>query len=135
MTRGTSMLSPAAQSVDDAATDGCIEPADREWIPVCGYANLLPERGAAALVGMQQVAIFRTFDGTVHAIANQDPFSGAFVLSRGIVGSRDNTPTIASPMHKQTFDLRTGRCLDDPETSVAVYPVRVRDGTIEVMVH
>jgi nitrite reductase (NADH) small subunit len=33
-------------------------------------------------------------------------------MSRGIVGSRGDAPTVASPMHKQVFDLRTGICLD-----------------------
>ncbi len=104
------------------------------WIPVCGYADLLPERGAAVLVGAQQVAVFRTFEGDVHAIGNRDPYSGAYVLSRGIVGTRGGEPTVASPMHKQVFSLVTGACLDDPATAVPIYPIRVTDGTVEVSV-
>jgi nitrite reductase (NADH) small subunit len=99
---------------------------------VCRYDDLLPERGAAALLGTRQVALFRTFDGTVHAIANRDPFTGANVLSRGIVGNRGDRTTLASPLHKQVFDLSTGACLDDPEVVVPVYPTRVRDGLVEV---
>jgi nitrite reductase (NADH) small subunit len=90
-----------------------------------------PERGVAALIGRVQVALFRTFDGTVHSIGNQDPFTG--VLSRGIVGSRGEIPTVASPLHKQVFDLRTGACLDDDTVGVPVYDVRIRDGLVEVM--
>ena len=55
----------------------------------------------------------------VHAIGNQDPFTGAFVLSRGIVGGRGEIPTVASPLHKQVFDLRTGACLDDDSVARA----------------
>jgi nitrite reductase (NADH) small subunit len=99
---------------------------------VCRYDDLLPERGAAALLGTCQVALFRTFDGAVHAIDNRDPFTGAFVLSRGIVGNRGERATLASPLHKQVFDLHTGACLDDPAVSVSVYPARVRDGLVEV---
>ncbi len=99
---------------------------------VCRYDELPPERGAAALLGTHQVAVFRTFDGTVHAIGNQDPFTGAYVLSRGIVGNRGDRATLASPLHKQVFDLATGACLDDPDVTVPVYPVRVRDGLVEV---
>ncbi len=102
------------------------------WYPVCEYSDLLPERGVAALIAGRQVAVFRTFDGAVHAIGNQDPFTGAFVLSRGIVGSRGPTPTVASPLLKQVFDLTTGRCVDDPDVGVEVYPVRVADGLVEV---
>jgi nitrite reductase (NADH) small subunit len=46
------------------------------------------------------------------------------VLSRGIVGCRGGVPTVASPMFKQVFDLRTGRCLDDPDRAVAAFAVR-----------
>ncbi|MFC0627385.1 nitrite reductase small subunit NirD [Kribbella deserti] len=99
---------------------------------VCAYEVLLPERGVAALVGDRQIALFRTHDGTVFALDNQDPFSGANVLSRGIVGSRGEVPTVASPMYKQVFDLRTGQCLDDPEVRVASYPVSVVDGQVVV---
>ena len=103
------------------------------WRVVCRYRDLPPERGVAALIGRVQVALFRTFDGSVHSIGNQDPFTGAFVLSRGIVGSRGEIPTVASPLHKQVFDLRTGACLDDDSVVVPVYDVRVRDGLVEVM--
>jgi nitrite reductase (NADH) small subunit len=92
---------------------------------ICRYDELLPERGVAALVDGHQVALFRTHDGTVYALDNRDPFSGANVLSRGIVGSRGDIPTVASPMYKQVFDLRTGVCLDDPDVSVATYTVAV----------
>ncbi|WP_371407387.1 nitrite reductase small subunit NirD [Kribbella sp. NBC_00662] len=99
---------------------------------VCEYDVLLPERGVAALLGDVQIALFRTHDGEVFALGNQDPFSGANVISRGIVGSRGDVPTVASPMFKQVFDLRTGACLDDPEVSLPVYAVQVVDGQVVV---
>ena len=103
-----------------------------KWTVVCPYPRLEPERGVAALVDGAQVALFRVHDGEVHALGNLDPISGAAVLSRGIVGSRGDVPTVASPMHKQVFDLRNGECLDQPGVRVPVYPVRVRDGLVEV---
>ena len=102
------------------------------WTAVCACADLEPERGVAALIGGEQVALFRTFDGALYAIGNQDPFTGAFVLSRGIVGTRGDIPTVASPLHKQVFDLRTGVCLDDETTAVPVFGVRERGGQVEV---
>jgi nitrite reductase (NADH) small subunit len=104
----------------------------RTWVAVCPFELLLPERGVAALVAGEQVAVFRTFDGMLHAIGNQDPHSGAFVLSRGIVGSTGDAPTVASPLFKQVFDLRTGRCVGEPAVTVPVHDVRCRDGVIEV---
>ncbi|MEU6414998.1 nitrite reductase small subunit NirD [Microbispora sp. NPDC046933] len=102
------------------------------WTPVCSYTDLLPERGAAVLVGDRQVAVFRTFDGALYALGNLDPFSGAYVMSRGIVGTRNGEPTVASPMHKQVFSLVTGVCVDDSAVAVPTYPIRVTDGTVEV---
>ena len=105
---------------------------ERVWEPVCPLPDLLPERGACALIGGEQVAVFRAHDGSLYAIGNQDPFSGANVMSRGIVGSRGDVQTVASPMFKQVFDLRTGVCLDDPSVSLPVYPVEVVDGQVMV---
>ena len=101
---------------------------------VCAYDDLVPERGVAALVGGEQVAVFRLHDGTVRAVDHRDPFSGANVLARGIVGTRGDRPTVASPMFKQVFDLVTGECLDDPAVSVRVFPVAVRAGVVHVLV-
>jgi len=111
-----------------------VAPTTATRLAVCAYDALLPERGVAALVGEVQIALFRTYDGTVYALGNHDPFSGANVLSRGIVGSRGDVPTVASPMFKQVFDLRTGDCLDDPDVAVPAYSVQVVDGQVVVSI-
>ncbi|ONI77231.1 nitrite reductase (NAD(P)H) small subunit [Actinosynnema sp. ALI-1.44] len=96
-------------------------------------ASLLPNRGVAALLpGDVQVAVFRTSDDQVYALSNIDPFSRAAVISRGIVGDRGGVPVAVSPMHKNAFDLRTGVCVDDPEVSLKVFPVRVDAGVVMV---
>ncbi len=105
---------------------------ERKWETICRFDRLLPERGVAALLGEDQVAVFRTHDGAVFAIGNIDPFTGAAVLSRGIVGDRGGRPTVASPIYKQAFSLLTGECLDDPSVRVASYPARVADGWLQI---
>ncbi len=105
---------------------------ETDWRPVCRYDDLQPEQGVAALVDGEQVAVFRTHCGSLYAIGNLDPFSGAQLLSRGIVGSRGDCPTVASPVYKQVFDLGTGTCLDDGEVAVPVWQVRVADGEVQV---
>jgi nitrite reductase (NADH) small subunit len=105
------------------------------WVEVCSLDDITPDTGVAALVAGQQVAIVRVGDGDeVYAVGNYDPFSHAFVIARGIVGDRGGIPKIASPIFKQSFDLRTGQCLDDPDTRIPSYPVRVRDGRVAVLV-
>jgi nitrite reductase (NADH) small subunit len=98
------------------------------WVEVCPLTRLQPERGVAALFDDVQVAVFRTHDGQVRALRNVDPFSGAAVLSRGIVGDRGGMPTVASPLYKQVFSLLDGRCLNDPTVTVPTYPIRISCG-------
>jgi nitrite reductase (NADH) small subunit len=102
------------------------------WVEVCPVERLTPNRGVAALVGERALALFLLADGSLHAIDNIDPISGASVLSRGIVGDADGSPTVASPMYKQRFDLRSGHCLDRDHTIVGTHEVRERNGIVEV---
>jgi nitrite reductase (NADH) small subunit len=102
------------------------------WVEACRYDDIYPDTGVCALIDGRQVAIFRLFDGTVHAVSNYDPFSGANVLSRGILGDKGGEPKIASPIYKQTFNLRTGICFEDPSVRIDVYRVRRRRGVVEV---
>jgi nitrite reductase (NADH) small subunit len=76
--------------------------------------------------------VFLLAEDEVLAIDNLDPCSGASVLSRGLVGDADGVPTVASPMYKQRFDLRTGQCLDAPGRWVAVHRAMIADGSIHV---
>lgn len=102
------------------------------WTKVCAVDLLAVDRGAAALVDGHQVAVFRLANGEVYAVDHRDPFSGANVMARGLVGTRGDTSTVASPIYKQVFDLATGRCLDDETVSLRSWPVRVVDGMVEV---
>lgn len=103
------------------------------WVEVVAVDRLIPGRGVAALVAGRQIAIFLV-ESELYAIDNLDPFSGAFVMSRGIVGDKAGVPKVASPMFKQSFDLRTGQCLDDDSVRIVTYPVRLVDGRVEVKV-
>jgi nitrite reductase (NADH) small subunit len=115
------------------ANEGAAPLRDCDWHPVCALDDIDPDTGVCALVHGTQVAVVRVGAGAdVFALGNFDPFSEAFVLSRGIVGDRDGVAKIASPMYKQSFDLRTGRCLDDASVAVPTWPARVRDGRVEV---
>ena len=102
------------------------------WIDVCAVSDIVPDTGVCALLGDEQVAVFRFGDSEVYAISNFDPCGEANVLSRGIVGSIDERKVVASPLYKQHFDLRSGECLEAPEKSVRAYPVRLIGERIEV---
>lgn len=102
------------------------------WIDVCGIEQLTPERGVAALVAGEQIALFLLRDGMVLAVGNHDPFSGANVMSRGIVGSAGERLIVASPIYKHRFDLCTGVSLDDPDVALPIFMARVTEGVVQV---
>ncbi|MHC9295329.1 nitrite reductase small subunit NirD [Mycobacterium sp. LTG2003] len=106
----------------------------REWTTACRYDFLMPCRGVAVLLpDGSQAALFRLDDGSLHAVGNIDPFSGAAVLSRGIVGDRGGRATVQSPIKKQAFAFDDGSCLDDETVSIPVYRTRVTpDGFVEI---
>ncbi|AJP01911.1 nitrite reductase [Streptomyces cyaneogriseus subsp. noncyanogenus] len=96
-----------------------------DWFTVCDLGALLPGRGVAALLpDGRQAALFRDRADTLYAVDNRDPFTGAAVLSRGLTGTHQGRPFVASPLLKQRFDLATGQCLDDETVRVAAYEVR-----------
>ncbi|MGW3625666.1 nitrite reductase small subunit NirD [Streptomyces sp. NPDC000880] len=99
---------------------------DEGWFALCALSLLTRGRGVAALLpDGRQVAVFLDREGRPYAIDNRDPFSGAQVLSRGLVGSSAGRPFVASPLLKQRFDLGSGGCLDDESVSVTAYEVRL----------
>ena len=106
------------------------------WEYVTRLDGLQPERPVSALVDGVQVVVVRLLDDRVLVVGQHDPFSGANVMSRGIVGSvfRDGEeiPTLQSPMYKQAFDLRTGLSLGDVPAALGTWEVAVRDGDVFV---
>ncbi|PRX44199.1 nitrite reductase (NADH) small subunit [Prauserella shujinwangii] len=109
------------------------ELAGLTWVRVCEVDAVLRGGGVAALLADgTQVAVFRTQHDEFFALSNRDPFSGAAVLSRGIVGDVGGVPVVASPVYKQQFDLTSGVCVEDGGVRVRTFPVRVADGVVHV---
>jgi nitrite reductase (NADH) small subunit len=106
---------------------------DQTWTTACAYDYLIPGRGVGVLLeDGSQAALFRLDDGSLRAVGNMDPFSGAAVMSRGIIGDRAGRAAVQSPIGKQAFALDDGRCLDDPAVGVPVYTTRLVDGIVQV---
>ena len=112
----------AARSAD--ATTG--------WATVCELSQLEPLWAEAAMVDGVQLALVRMPNGTVYAVSNQDPATGSFVMCRGIVGSHGDRDTLASPLHKQVYDLATGECFSSADLTLPTFETRVEDGSVRV---
>ncbi len=105
------------------------------WVDVCSLDAIAPNTGVCALVAGEQVAIFRVGNGDeVYALSNYDPFSKAFVLSRGLVGDRNGTLKVASPIYKHNFNLTTGQCLDDEAVQIPTFAIQVTDNRVQVAI-
>ncbi|MEW5561826.1 nitrite reductase small subunit NirD [Enterobacter asburiae] len=104
-----------------------------QWVNICHINDILPQTGVCALVGHEQVALFRPYhDEQIFAISNIDPFFRASVLSRGVIAEHNGELWVASPLKKQRFRLSDGLCMEDESHSVAHFDVRVKDGQVQL---
>jgi nitrite reductase/ring-hydroxylating ferredoxin subunit len=91
-------------------------------------ADAIPEgHGAFLEHGGLALAVFNTGGGRFHATGPICPHEDGPLSEGWIEGG-----AVVCPWHGFDFDLATGRCGVDSELCVPVYPVRVRDGLVEV---
>lgn len=108
---------------------------DVRWSPVCAAAELARGQTLGLHVAGHAVAVFRTCDGEVFALADVDPHApsdGPAALSAGQLASRRDVPVVVAPSGRR-FELARGICVDGG-ASVTPFPVRITDGAVEVAV-
>ncbi|MGN6426674.1 MAG: nitrite reductase small subunit NirD [Leifsonia sp.] len=104
-----------------------------DWVRACRVDDLEPSWGEAVLLRMRQIAVFLLSPREIYAVAHEDPAAdGAPVMARGIVGSRGDRPTVASPLHKEVYDLGTGECFTDPALALRTFRTRIVGSFIEI---
>lgn len=100
--------------------------SDHGWIAV-GRAEEWTEEGVRLVaIGARRIGVYRRA-GAWYALKDLCPHAGG-PLHEGRL--RDGA--VACPWHGWAFDLATGRGPGDAR--VATYPVRVRDGIVELLV-
>ncbi|CAG8867389.1 Nitrite reductase (NADH) small subunit [Pseudomonas fluorescens] len=107
-----------------------------QWRQVCRQQDLVADSGVVVWLDGTQVALFYLpgEQQSLYAIDNRDPRSGANVIGRGLVGSLQGELVVAAPLYKQHFSLSDGRCLEDPQQELQVWPVRVNGQQVELAV-
>ncbi|MCH7293761.1 nitrite reductase small subunit NirD [Acinetobacter higginsii] len=106
---------------------------ENQWVEVCALDDITPNTGVGALIEGQSVALFRVgHEKRIYALSNKDPFSQANVMCRGIIGDLQGERVIASPIYKQHFSLATGRCLEDKDQKLLVFPTKIENGRVWV---
>ncbi len=107
---------------------------NKNWQTICHKNDLVKHSGVCALLdNEQQIAIFQTSEDQALTINNWDPAGKANVLYRGIVGDENGEIYVASPLYKDRFSLKTGRCLDDDALTVTSYETRIVDNSVQVL--
>lgn len=110
-----------------------IDYQEAHWLPLCQRQDLVPDSGIVARIDHQQVAVFYLQETQqLYAVDNHDPFSGANVIGRGIIGHLHGTPVIASPLYKQHFRLTDGVCLEHPQQRLRTWPIRFNGDAVEI---
>lgn len=104
------------------------------WERACHVDELEPAWGEALLLRMKQIALFLISPQEIYAVSHRDPATDAYVMARGIVGSKGDRPTVASPLLKQVYDLGTGECFADSSLFLQTFRTRVVGGFVEVEV-
>jgi len=110
-----------------------------QWFHACKPEDLVNNSGVCALINEHQIALFcipssaaNDADMKVVATSNWDPIGKANVLYRGLLGTKEDTHFVSSPLYKQRYCLETGRCLDNGEATIAIYPVKLENNSLFV---
>jgi len=119
-----SVIGPARISKDKADTTW-------RWLDV-GAAEDFPKNGGGAVkVSKTELSVFQSAaSGKWYASQNSCPHKQLQVLSRGLLGMHGQVPKVACPIHKNTYNLETGKGISNPGFNLAVFDVRVADGRV-----
>lgn len=96
-----------------------------DWLEV-GAVDAIPRQGARVIAGPDgDIAVFRTLDDEVFALADRCPHRGG-PLSQGIVHGHK----VTCPLHDWNIHLESGMAVAPDEGCTARFPVRVVDGRV-----
>ena len=105
------------------------------WFRVCSTDDVPQNGGVCVQYEQEQIALFNfARRDEWHATQNLCPHRMQMVLSRGMIGSQNGEPKIACPFHKKTFSLIDGRCINDNECSIKIYPVKIENNYVYINV-
>jgi nitrite reductase (NADH) small subunit len=103
------------------------------WFKAGKTSDFPADGGNCIKYNNKQIAIFN-FErrNQWYACQNLCPHKLEMVLSRGMIGSADDIPKIACPLHKKTFSLVDGSNLNGDNLRIATYPVKIIEDEVFV---
>jgi len=104
------------------------------WVDVGAAEDFPVGAGAAVKVGRSELAVYNHAAlGKWFASQNSCPHKQLQVLSRGLIGLQGDAPKVACPIHKNTYNLETGKGISNPGLNVATFDAKSESG--RVLVH
>lgn len=97
-----------------------------EFVRIVGTEDIKPGTGMTIEAGGKSLAVFNV-DGTYHVIDNTCVHRG------GPLGEGDlDGNVVMCPWHNWTYDVKTGRCINNPSACVKSYPVTVEGTDVKI---
>ncbi|MDR2858691.1 MAG: Rieske (2Fe-2S) protein [Novosphingobium sp.] len=97
------------------------------WVPVVAESRFPESAACSARIGGWHILVVRGDDG-FHALNDRCPHQAAR-LSTG----RIRRGAIMCPLHGARFDIATGHCIGGAYKAMRIFPVRVHQGIIEIL--
>jgi len=94
-------------------------------VTLCRVDEIPPRGSRVVRVDGGALALFRTAEGEVFALADRCPHAGG-PLSQGIVHGR----SVTCPLHNWVISLETGKALGADKGQVPTIPLSVADGVV-----
>ncbi|MCK6075331.1 nitrite reductase small subunit NirD [Paenibacillus silvae] len=100
------------------------------YFPAGPVDEFLPRIGRVVEIEHQQLAVFRTSDGTIFAAENHNPHPKGGPLAEGIVSGN----YLYDPLYDWKIDLTTGQVQAPDNGQVKMFPVKVENDQVWIAV-
>ncbi|MDA3870080.1 MAG: Rieske 2Fe-2S domain-containing protein [Gammaproteobacteria bacterium] len=97
-----------------------------DFVPILNADTLSPGQVTTVSINGHNICL-ANHEGAFYALDNLCPHKGG-QLGDGELSGCD----VVCPLHQWDFDVRTGVSRYNPKDKVATYPVRVKDGKVEI---
>lgn len=97
-----------------------------EAVRVAGTADIAPGGGTTVEAGGKSLAVFNV-DGNYYVVDNECVHRGGPVGEGELEGN-----IVTCPWHGWTYDVKTGKCVNNPAACLKSYPVTVEGADIKV---
>lgn len=125
-----------AEEAEDGAPGGrpLLQIEGLEGVRRPEFVEIEPDGLEPGAIGAREVAgvpvLFVNHEGELYAFRNACPVDG-----RGLEGARLADGVIVCPWHNCAYDARNGKRVDTEGDGLAVVPIALRDGSIQVAVN